>query len=68
MARRRRSISKDSSSGLLTETRTVVDRLLAELRSLRAENAKLAKEVERLSDGWEQVRRLARTAPRKRRV
>ena len=60
-------MSKDFNSGLLAETRDIVDRLVAELRSLRAENRRLSSEVERLTAGWDQVRRLARIAPRKRR-
>ena len=53
---------------LASETSELVGRLLRENRSLRTENEALKREVERLSSGWEEIRRLARLAPRKRRA
>ena len=54
-------------SKLLADTEELVGRLVAENRSLRARNDRLEKEIARLSDGWEQIKRLARGAPRGRR-
>lgn len=64
MVGRRRIPHNNSVQRLLLETDELVARLVAENRALRSENARLAKEVERLSAGWDQIRRLARIAPR----
>ena len=53
---------------LATETSELVGRLVREIRALRAENESLKREVERLSSGWEEIKKLARLAPRKRRA
>lgn len=53
---------------LASETSELVSRLVRENRLLRAENAALKREVERLSSGWEEIKRLSRLAPRKRRA
>lgn len=45
----------------------MVDRLLAENRRLRSHNLRLDAEVKRLSQGWEEIKRLARGAPKRRR-
>jgi cell division protein FtsB len=50
--------------GLLADTDALVSRLVAENRALRAHNARLEREVERLTEGWTQIKRLARIAPR----
>lgn len=56
---------KDSSlDRLVIETSDLVSRLLRENRALKARNRQLEKEVERLSQGWDNVRKLARSAPR----
>ncbi len=68
MIRRRRRPAATSLEALASETSELVGRLLRENRLLRAENDALKREVERLSSGWEEVRKLARLAPRKRRV
>ncbi len=68
MIRRRRRLAATSLEALASETSELVGRLLRENRLLRAENDALKREVERLSSGWEEVRKLARLAPRKRRV
>lgn len=65
MIRRRRDTRKQGVHGLLAETNELVSRLVAENRALRARNTRLEREVERLSEGWEQIKRLARIAPRK---
>jgi cell division protein FtsB len=68
MIRRRRRNSMGSLEELATETSELVGRLLRENRVLRAENEALRREVERLSSGWEEIKKLARLAPRKRRA
>ena len=52
---------------LLADTEELVGRLVAENRLLRARNARLEKEVARLSEGWDQIKRLVRGAPAPRR-
>ena len=42
----------------------MVTRLLRENRTLKAENERLSRELESASRGWEEIRRLARSAPR----
>jgi len=68
MIRRRRQPATSSLEQLARETSELVARLLREHRVLRAENEALKREVERLSSGWEEVRKLARLAPRRRRT
>ena len=65
MIRRRRGGRNEGVHGLLAETNDLVTKLVAENRALRARNARLEKEVSRLSEGWELIKRLARLAPRK---
>jgi cell division protein FtsB len=67
MIRRRRRSAASSLEELASETSELVARLLREHRVLKAENEVLKREVERLSAGWEEVRKLARLAPRRRR-
>jgi cell division protein FtsB len=68
MIRRRRRTAPSSLEQLASETAELVGRLLRENRVLRAENESLKHEVERLSAGWEEIKKLARLAPRKRRT
>ena len=68
MIRRRRRSAAGSLDQLATETSELVSRLVRENRVLRAENQALKREVERLSSGWEEIKRLSRLAPRKRRA
>jgi hypothetical protein len=68
MIRRRRRPAAGSLEDLARETSELVARLLREHRVLRAENESLKREVERLASGWEEVRKLARLAPRRRRA
>lgn len=63
VARRARSPQTSPLETAVAETRSLVDQLLAERRRLQAENLRLRKEVERLSEGWETLRKLARGAP-----
>jgi cell division protein FtsB len=67
MIRRRRRETMGALEQLASETSDLVGRLLREHRVLRAENEALKREVERLSSGWEEIKKLARLAPRKRR-
>jgi cell division protein FtsB len=64
--RRRRNSVASSLEELASETSELVGRLLQDNRTLRAENEALKREVERLSSGWEEIRKLARLAPRRR--
>jgi hypothetical protein len=50
---------------LLADTQQLVARLLRENRGLKLRNVKLTSELERVSKGWEQIKALARQAPRK---
>jgi cell division protein FtsB len=68
MIRRRRRESVGTLEQLASETSELVARLVHEHRVLRAENEALKREVERLSSGWEEIKKLARLAPRKRRA
>ncbi len=49
---------------LLADTSEMVAGLVRETRALRAQNQRLSKELDRLSKGWEELRKLARSAPR----
>ena len=66
--RPRRNAVGSSLEQLAAETSVLVSRLLREHRTLRAENEALRREVERLSSGWDEIKKLARLAPRKRRA
>jgi len=68
MIRRRRRTTVGTLEQLASETSELVGRLVRENRVLRAENEALKREVERLSSGWEEIKKLARLAPRKRRA
>jgi cell division protein FtsB len=65
--RRRGTRRPDRLSKLVADAEELVGRLVEENRALRASNAKLAREVDRLSQGWEQIKKLAREAPKARR-
>jgi hypothetical protein len=70
MAPRRTGRAKpvaDGLSRLLSDTSDVVSRLLKENRTLKAQNKRLEAELDRVSRGWDDLRRLARSAPRSRR-
>ena len=68
MIGRQRDGKDPSLDRLVIETSDLVSRLLRENRALKARNRQLEKEVERLSQGWDNVRKLARSAPRTRRA
>lgn len=65
--RRRRSGGPDGLDRLLSETQELVSELVRENRALKARNDRLTRELERVSAGWEQLRKLVRLAPRRRR-
>jgi cell division protein FtsB len=65
--RERRPAGRDGLDRLLTETRDLVAKLVRENRALKARNARLSRELDRVSAGWEELRKLARSAPRRRR-
>ena len=46
----------------------MVGQLVRENRALKLRNRQLSDEIERVSAGWEEIKRLARTAPRRRRT
>ena len=67
MAGRKREQADDGLGRLLAETQDLVSALLKENRALKAQNKRLAAELERISKGWDEVKKLARSAPRGRR-
>lgn len=68
MIRRTRQSPGATLEKLATETSELVGKLLRENRALRAENEALRRDVERLSAGWEEIKRLAKLAPRRKRA
>ena len=67
VARRRRTNNSNSVDQLLADTSEAVSLLIRENRSLRLENVRLQREVARLSEGWAEIKELARAAQRTRR-
>lgn len=63
----RKASGRTTVDDLLADTGRLVTRLLAENRLLKARNQKLTAELERVSKGWELIKKLARSAPRRRR-
>lgn len=61
----RKTTAKSPLDALLADTQQLVGRLLRENRSLKTQNLRLGKELERVSKGWDQIKDLARQAPRK---
>ena len=55
---------RDSVSKLLAETQDLVGKLVQENRVLRAQNQRLSKQADQLATGWDQIKKLARSAPR----
>jgi len=52
---------------LLADTQEMVGKLVRENRTLKSRNARLMKELDRVSEGWDELKKLARQAPRRRR-
>jgi hypothetical protein len=61
----RKTPAKSPLDALLADTQQLVARLLRENRILKTQNRRLGSELERVSKGWEQIKALARRAPRK---
>jgi hypothetical protein len=61
----RKTTAKSPLDELLADTQRLVTRLLRENQVLQTENKRLAGELDRVSKGWEQIKALARQAPRK---
>jgi hypothetical protein len=62
---RRRRKTKDGVAKLLADTQEMVGKLVRENRTLKARNARLMKELDRVSEGWDEIKKLARQAPRR---
>jgi cell division protein FtsB len=50
---------------IVADTQQLVNKLLRENRTLKAQNQRLAKELDRVSAGWDEIKKLARSAPRR---
>jgi hypothetical protein len=61
----RKATTKSPLDELLADTQLLVARLLRENQLLKTQNRRLAGELDRVSKGWEQIKALARQAPRK---
>jgi regulator of replication initiation timing len=64
--RRRQKAANQSLEEIVSVTSAMVGQLLKENRALKAENERLTRELEQVTRGWEEVRKLARSAPRRR--
>jgi cell division septum initiation protein DivIVA len=64
---RRRRKPTNGVAKLLADTQESIGKLLKENRALRQQNARLLKELDRVNEGWEEIKKLARSAPRARR-
>jgi hypothetical protein len=61
----RKATAKSPLDTLLADTQSLVARLLRENQLLKTQNKRLSGELDRVSKGWEQIKALARQAPRK---
>jgi hypothetical protein len=61
----RKTNNKSPLDQLLADTQLLVARLLRENKALKGRNKRLGAELDRVSKGWEQIKALARQAPRK---
>jgi hypothetical protein len=61
----RKPTAKSPLDELLADTQRLVTRLLRENQVLKTQNKRLRGELDRVSRGWEQIKTLARQAPRK---
>jgi cell division septum initiation protein DivIVA len=62
---KRKAPAKSPVDALLADTQRLVTRLLQENKLLKTQNKRLAGELDRVSKGWDQIKALARQAPRK---
>ena len=51
---------------LLADTQDLVGKLLKENRALKQQNARLAKDLDRVTKGWDELKKIARSVPRRR--
>jgi len=65
--RRKRTAGRDGLEKLVSETQELVSKLLSENRALKSRNQRLTKELDRVSKGWEEIKKITRSAPRARR-
>jgi hypothetical protein len=61
----RKATAKSPLDALLADTQSLVARLLRENQLLKTQNKRLSGELDRVSKGWDQIKALARQAPRK---
>ena len=61
----RKATANSPLDELLADTQRLVTRLLRENKLLKTQNKRLAVDLARVSKGWEQIKALARQAPRK---
>jgi hypothetical protein len=61
----RKATAKSPLDELLADTQRLVVRLLRENQLLKTQNKRLAGELDRVSKGWDQIKAVARQAPRK---
>ena len=61
----RKATAKSPIDELLADTQRLVTRLLRENQLLKTQNKRLSTELERVTKGWDQIKALARQAPRK---
>ena len=65
MIRRRRKPTNGVAK-LLADTQDLVGKLLKENRALKQQNARLAKDLDRVTKGWDELKKIARSVPRRR--
>ena len=65
MIRRRRKPTNGVAK-LLADTQDLVGKLLKENRALKQQNARLTKDLDRVTKGWDELKKIARSAPRRR--
>jgi hypothetical protein len=64
VVRRGRQRRRDGLAELIGETQRIVAELVRENRALKARNQRLVEELERVTAGWGEIKKLARKAPR----
>ena len=50
----------------MADTSDLVGKLVKENRALKQQNKRLAKDLDRVTRGWDEIKKLARSAPRRR--
>ncbi len=61
----RKATAKSPLDELLADTQRLVARLLRENKVLKTQNKRLSGELQRVSKGWDQIKALAKQAPRR---